>query len=70
MAQWTNLQRIEKFENRTRLYITCGKSGGLYLAEPGLTAGWLAGRLADEIWARLVIFNACCRSKYSIFRFV
>ena len=63
MAQWTNLQRIEKFENRTRLYITCGKSGGLYLAEPGLMAGWLA----DEIWARLVIFNACCRSKYSIF---
>ena len=42
MAQWTNLQQIEKFENRTRLYITCGKSGGLYLAEPGLTAGWLA----------------------------
>ena len=48
MAQWTNLQRIEKFENRMRLYITCGKSGGLYLAEPGLTAGWLAGRLA--VW--------------------
>ena len=44
MAQWTNLQRIEKFENRTRLYITCGKSGGLYLAEPGLTAGRQAGR--------------------------
>ena len=44
MAQWTNLQRIEKFENRTRLYITCGKFGGLYLAEPGLTAGWQAGR--------------------------
>ena len=42
MAQWTNLQRIEKFKNRMRLYITCGKSGGLYLAEPGLTAGWLA----------------------------
>ena len=42
MAQWTNLQRIVKFENRTQFYITCGKSGGLYLAEPGLTAGWLA----------------------------
>ena len=74
MVQWTNLQRIEKFENRTRLYITCEKSGGLYLAEPGLTAGWLAGwqagSLADEIWARLEILNACCRLKYSIFRFV
>ena len=63
MAQWTNLQRIEKFENLARLYINCEKSGGLYLAEPGLTAGWLA----DEIWARLEILNACYRLKYSIF---
>ena len=46
MAQLTNLQRIEKFENLARLYINCEKSGGLYLAEPGLTAGWLAGWLA------------------------
>ena len=66
MAQLTNLQRIEKFENPARLYINCEKSGGLYLAEPGLTADWLA----DEIWARLEILNACCRWKYSIFRFV
>ena len=43
MAQWTNLQRIEKFENLARLCINCEKSGGPYLAEPGLTAGWLAG---------------------------
>ena len=53
MAQWMNLQRIEKFINGKRLYITCEKSGGLHLAELGLTAGWLAGRPADEIWARL-----------------
>ena len=26
--------------------------------------------LADEIWARLEILKACCRSTYSIFRFV
>ena len=65
MAQWTNLQRIEKFENLARLYINCEKSGGLYLAEPGVTAGWLA----DEILARLEILNACYRSKYSIFCF-
>ena len=45
MAQWTNLQRIEKFVNPTRLYITCGKSGGLHLAEPGVMAGRLAGQL-------------------------
>ena len=57
MAQWTNLLWIEKFENPERLCINCEKSGGLYLAEPGLTAGWLAGRLADEIWARLEILK-------------
>ena len=53
MVQWMNLQRIEKFENLARLYINCEKSGGLYLAEPGLTAGWLA----DKTWARLEILN-------------
>ena len=56
-------RKIRKWE---RLYITCEKSGGLHLAEPGLTAG----RLADEIWARLEILKACCRSKNSIFCFV
>ena len=59
-------QRIEKFKNLARLYINCEKSGGLYLVEPGLAAGWLA----DEIWARLEILNACCRLKYSIFCFL
>ena len=43
MAQWTNLQRIEKLENPAQLCIHCVKSGGLYLAEPGLMAGWQAG---------------------------
>ena len=66
MTQWTDIQWIEKFVNRTRLYATCEKSGGLCLAEPSLMAGWLA----DKIWARLEILKACCRSKYSIFRFV
>ena len=46
MAQRTDLQRIEKFVNRTRLYATCEKSEGLHLAEPGLTASWLLGRQA------------------------
>ena len=31
---------------------------------------WLTGWLADEIWVRLEILKACCRSKYSIFCFV
>ena len=74
MAQWTDLQRIEKFVNGMRLYIICEKSGGLHLAEPGLMAGWLAGwlsvRPADEIWAKLEILKAWCRSKNSILRFV
>ena len=70
MAQWTDLQRIEKFVNGTRLYIICEKSGGLHLAEPGLMAGWLAVRPADEIWAKLEILKAWCRSKNSILRFV
>ena len=36
-----DLQRIEKFLNRTRLYVTFEKSGGLHLVEPSLMAGWL-----------------------------
>ena len=46
MAQWTNLQRIEKFVNQACLYITCEKSGGLHLVKPGLMAGRLAVRQA------------------------
>ena len=46
MAQWTNIQRIKKFVNRTKLYITCEKSGGLHPVEPGLTASRRAGRQA------------------------
>ena len=62
MAQGANLQRIEKFVNGMRLYIACEKSGGLHLAEPGLTAGWLAG------WPTK--FRRGLKLKYSIFRFV
>ena len=69
MAEWINLQHIEMFVNPTRLYLTCEKTGGLHLAEPGLTAGRLAIRPGDEIWARLEILEACCKSKYSIFHF-
>ena len=44
MAQWTDLQWIEKLINRMRLCATCEKSRGLQLAESSLTAGWLAGK--------------------------
>ena len=59
MAHWTNLQRIEKFVNPTRLYTTYRKSGALDLVEPGLTAGRQAGSYADKIWARYDILKAC-----------
>ena len=45
MVQWTNLQRIKRFVSLMRLYISREKSGGLHLAEPGLTAGKQAGWL-------------------------
>ena len=48
MAQWMNLQRIEKFVNGTRLYITCEKSGDLHLVEPGLMGDWLADEILGE----------------------
>ena len=64
MAQWTNLQWIERFVNPTRLYITCEKSGGPHLPDWVLQK---AGRPADKIWARLEILKACCKSKYSQF---
>ena len=47
------------------VHILYEKSGGLHLLEPGL----MAGRLSDKIWIRLEILKACCRLKYSIFRF-
>ena len=43
MAQWTSLQWINKFINPAPLYLSCEKSGVLYIVESGL----MAGRLAD-----------------------
>ena len=74
MAQWGNRLRNNIFVNPPPLPLSCEISGALYLAQPGLTAGWLAGRqagwLADEIQADFEIFKICCRLKYSSFRFV
>jgi len=44
MAQWMNLLRNNRFINYTRLPFSCEKSGAIALAQPGLTAGWQAGR--------------------------
>ena len=38
----------KKIVNSTQLHITCEKSEGLHLVEPGITAGRLAGRPAVQ----------------------
>ena len=50
MAQWINVLRNNSFINPTRLPLLCRNSKAVELVEPGLTAGWLAGWLIDEIW--------------------
>ena len=49
MAQWINVFRNNSFVNPTRLSLLCRNSRAVALAGPGLTAGWLAGWLIDEI---------------------
>ena len=41
MAQWVNRFRSNIFVNPLPLPLSCEISGALYLAQPGLTAGWL-----------------------------
>ena len=43
MMQWVNRLRNNIFVNPPPLPISCEISGALHLAQPGLTAGWLAG---------------------------
>ena len=44
MAQWVNRLRNNIFINVPPLPLLCEISGALHLAQPGLMAGWLAGR--------------------------
>ena len=44
MAQWVNRLRNKIFVNPLPLPLLCEISGALHLAQPGLTAGWQAGR--------------------------
>ena len=44
MAQWINCFRNNIFVNLPPLPLSCEISGALHLAQPGLTAGRLAGR--------------------------
>ena len=44
MAQWINRHRNNIFVNLPPLPLLCDISGALHLAQPGLMAGWQAGR--------------------------
>ena len=70
MAQWVNHLRNNIFVNPPPLPLLCEISRALHLAQPSLTAGWQAGRLADEIQVNFKIFELVCRLKYSTCRFV
>ena len=70
MAQWVNRLRNNIFVNPPPLPLSCEISGALHLAQPGLTAGRLAGRQADEIQVAFENFKIGCRLKYSSFCFV
>ena len=70
MAQWVNLLRNNIFVNLPPLLLSCEISGALHLAQPGLTAGRLAGWLADETQVNFENFKIGCKLKYSSFCFV
>ena len=63
IAQWVNLLRNNIFVNPPPLPLLCEISGALHLAQPGLTAGWLAGRRNTgefrnfQSWLQVEIFN-------------
>ena len=72
MAQWINRLRNKIFVNAPQLPLLCEISGALHLAQPGLTAGWQAGRLAvRRNTGEFRNFQSWLyRSKYSTCRFV
>ena len=70
MAQWVNRLRNSIFVNPPPLPLSCEISGAIHLAEPGLTAGRQAGRLADDLRVSFENFKLSCRLKYSSFCFV
>ena len=61
MGQGINVLRNSSFINLTRLPFLCRNSRAVALAEPGLTAGWLA----DEMRVyKFQIFKIRCRSNF------
>ena len=66
MVQWANRLRNNILVNPLPLPLLCKIIGALHLAQPGLTAGWLA----DEIQLIFENFKIHYRSKVSTFCFV
>ena len=64
MAQWINVFRNNSFVNPTRLPLLCRSSRAVALAEPGLTAGWLADRRNP---GKFQIFKIHYRSNFLLF---
>ena len=44
MAQWTNVLWNNSFVNPTSLSLPCRNAGAIHLAQPGLTASWVASK--------------------------
>ena len=49
MAHWINVFQNNSFVNPMQLPLLCRNSRAVALAQLGLTAGWLAGWLIDEM---------------------
>ena len=51
MAQWTNVLWNNSFVNPTSLPLPCRNAGAIHLAQPGLTASWVASKWnAGKFW--------------------
>ena len=70
MAQWIDRLWSNIFVNPPPLPLSCEISEALHLVQPGLTAGWQAGRLADEIQVNFENFKIGCRPNHSSFCFI
>ena len=55
MVQWVNRPRNNSFVKATGLPLLCCISGAVHLAEPSLTAGWLAGRRNPDDFLKFII---------------
>ena len=57
MAQWINIFQNNSFVNPTRLPLLCRNYRAVALGELGLTAGWLAGWLINEMRANFKLLK-------------